>query len=97
MRAAHRLSVPRVGLLSARYVVACLVVFPSFASSRVWLLVLNVLPQFASILFASIPNVPSILALYILGVRPNESKQWLAGAEGLEPPTFGFGDRRSAN
>ncbi len=22
---------------------------------------------------------------------------WLAGAEGIEPPTFGFGDRRSAS
>src|SRR5215467_12855650 len=31
------------------------------------------------------------------GVRPSECKQCLAGAEGLEPPTFGFGDRRSAN
>ena len=31
------------------------------------------------------------------GVGGNPHGDWLAGAEGFEPPTPGFGDRRSTN
>ena len=48
-------------------------------------------------MFSFLPPVGCYILAGIVLVATYGVQQGLAGAEGLEPPTYGFGDRRSTN